>query len=123
MKKSNAPQVAERITQIMKWSEITQKVLADYLNISQPAVSLYLQGRMPPADVLLKIAKLGDTTVEWILTGESTPSKRTVHVKEEKIAYGSEVVLYELWRQLPGNIRQAFLNLLKQVVVHSKKGI
>lgn len=107
----------------MKRAGITQKGLADYLNISQPAVSLYLQGRLPPADVLFKIAKLGNTTVEWILTGETTPSQRAIQVKEERIAYGSEIVLYELWQQVPENIRQAFLSLMKQVVAHSKKGI
>lgn len=121
MKKPPTPQVAQRIKQIMKWSGITQKGLADYLNISQPAISLYLQGRVPPADVLLKIAKLGNTTVEWILTGETGPSGKTIQIKEERITYGSEIVLYELWRQLPENLRQAFLNLLKHVVEHSKK--
>lgn len=120
MKKLQAAPIGQRIGQIMARAGITQNGLADYLSISQPAVSLYLQGRLPPADVLLKIAKLGNTTIEWILTGEASVSKKITQIKEEKIAYGSEVVLFELWRQLPENLKKSFLNLLKQVVENSR---
>lgn len=121
MKKYQATAVGQRIKQIMERAGITQKGLADYLNISQPAISLYLQGRVPPADVLWRIAKLGNTTVEWILTGEIAPTQKVIQIKEEKITYGPQVILHELWLQLPENLRQAFLNLLKQVVEYSKK--
>ncbi len=121
MKQVERLQVSMRIQQVMKRVGITQKGLADYLNISQPAVSLYLQGRIPPADVLLKIARLGNTTIEWILTGQTELSKKIFKIEEKKIGYGSEFDLHELWSQLPDNIRVAFLNLLKQFVEHSEK--
>lgn len=120
MKQLDKIQMSERIQQIMKRVGITQKGLADYLNISQPAISLYLQGRMPPADVLLKIARLGDTTIEWILSGEIEPIKKIYKINEQTFAYGSEHLLHELWNQLPNNVRQTFLNLLKQFVEQSK---
>jgi transcriptional regulator with XRE-family HTH domain len=116
MKQLDKIQMSERIQQIMKRVGITQKGLADYLNISQPAISLYLQGRVPPADVLLKIARLGDTTIEWILTGETDQSKRIFKIGEEKIVFGSDHVLHELWNQLPENTRHTFITLLKQFV-------
>ena len=119
MKQSDKIQMSERIQQIMKRVGITQKGLADYLNISQPAISLYLQGRVPPADVLLKIARLGDTTIEWILTGETDQSKRIFKIREETIPYGSDHILYELWSQLPENTRQIFITLLKQFLEKS----
>lgn len=116
MKQLDKIQMSERIQRIMKRVGITQKGLADYLNISQPAISLYLQGRVPPADVLLKIARLGDTTIEWILTGETEQSKRIFKIGEEKIIFGSDRVLNELWSQLPENTRHTFITLLKQFV-------
>lgn len=121
MKQLDKLQMSDRIQQIMKKVGITQKGLADYLNISQPAISLYLQGRVPPADVLLKIAQLGDTTIEWILTGETDPSQKIFKVGEEKIVYGSDRILHELWSQLPENTRHTFITLLKQFVENSTK--
>lgn len=120
MKQLDKIQMSERIQQIMKRVGITQKGLADYLNISQPAISLYLQGRVPPADVLLKIARLGDTTIEWILTGEIEPTQKIYKIEDQTSVYGSQRILNELWSQLPDNVRQAFLNLLKQFVEQSK---
>ncbi|OPX32562.1 hypothetical protein B1H10_07425 [candidate division KSB1 bacterium 4484_188] len=46
--------LATRIRHVMQQEGLTQKDLAALLHISQPAVSLYLKGRMPPADTLKK---------------------------------------------------------------------
>jgi transcriptional regulator with XRE-family HTH domain len=113
-------QVSLRIKEIMKRVGITQKGLADYLSISQPAVSLYLQGRIPPADVLLKIAELGGTTVEWILSGTPGQSMETLKVEEQKAIYGSELLLLELWKKLPENVRQTVLKLLQHFANNPK---
>ena len=121
MKQLDKIQMSERIQQIMKNVGITQKGLANYLNISQPAISLYLQGRMPPADILLKIAQLGDTTVEWILTGETDSSPQILKIGEETTVYGSDRILHELWNQIPENTRHTFITLLKQFVENSSK--
>jgi transcriptional regulator with XRE-family HTH domain len=120
MKQVDRLQVSMRIKEIMKRVGITQKGLADYLNISQPAVSLYLQGRIPPADVLLKIAGLGGATVEWILTGKSESPKETLKIEEQRVAYGSEILLFELWRKLPDNVRQTILKLMKHFADQEK---
>lgn len=121
MNKAERAQVGRRIQQLMKRVGITQKGLADYLNISQPAISLYLQGRIPPADVLLRIARLANTTVEWILTGEEDHPREMLAVKENQVPYGKESVLLELWSQLPQSARSDFLNLLKRFVEISKR--
>jgi transcriptional regulator with XRE-family HTH domain len=111
-------QVSKRIKEIMKTVGITQKGLADYLDISQPAVSLYLQGRIPPADVLLEIARLSGTTVEWMLTGTREPSMQGLKVEEQRTLYGSEFALFELWKQLPDNIKPTMLKLLQHFANH-----
>lgn len=51
--------------------DLNQKQFAKKLGITQPMVSKYEKGEIiPPAQILLRIAKLGKTTVEMILEGE-----------------------------------------------------
>lgn len=51
--------------------DMNQKRFAKKLGITQPMVSKYEKGEIiPPAQILLKIAKLGKTTMEEILEGE-----------------------------------------------------
>lgn len=107
--------IARRIQQIMASAGITQKGLADYLGISQPAVSLYLRGRVPPAEVLLQIAKLGNTTVEWLLTGENAPESSALQVGEPREAYGNQVVLLKLWGKLPEALQRDLLTLMRHM--------
>ncbi len=50
--------------------DINQKKFSRKLAISQPTASRYEKGEViPPGDILLKIAKLGKTTMEKILEG------------------------------------------------------
>ena len=50
--------------------DLNQKQFAKKLGITQPMVSKYEKGEIiPPAQILLIIAKLGKTTVEGILEG------------------------------------------------------
>ena len=51
--------------------DLNQKQFAKKLGITQPMVSKYEKGEIiPPAQILLKIAKLGKTSVENILEGQ-----------------------------------------------------
>ncbi len=51
--------------------DMNQHKFACKLAVTQPTVSRYEKGEViPPGDILLKIAKLGKTTVENILEGE-----------------------------------------------------
>jgi len=53
--------------------DLNQKRFAKKLGITQPMVSKYEKGEtIPPAEILLKIAKLGKTTVEKLLEGEKS---------------------------------------------------
>lgn len=101
-----------RLRELMQLKNWTQKDLAALLGISQPAVSLYLQGRMPPGDVLFRIARLGGTTVEWLLTGREAAEDR---VGETAPAYGDEAILLELWHRLPPPMRQVVLHLVREL--------
>ena len=112
--------IADRIRNIMKRRRLTQRELAETVGISQPAISLYLQGRMPPADVLFRIAQLGGNSMEWLLTGAS-PENIMQTVKEGSPVYGNRYLLLKLWDQLPQIIQRDILTLLRHIV--EKKGV
>ena len=51
--------------------DLNQKQFAKKLGITQPMVSKYEKGEIiPPAQILLRIAKLGKTTVDQLLEGD-----------------------------------------------------
>ena len=70
--KVNKKNVGRRIKKIRVIDlDMNQKRFARKLGITQPMVSKYENGEIiPPAEILLKIAKLGKTTIERILEGE-----------------------------------------------------
>jgi transcriptional regulator with XRE-family HTH domain len=104
----------QRIRILMKQKNLTQKDLADLLGISQPAISLYLKGRLPPADVLFRIADIGETTVDWLLSGDVQKSEYTV--REKTSLYGNQQLLLNLWDKLPATIQKDVLTLIRHLV-------
>ncbi len=108
-------QIARRIAHIMHCLGWTQEELAAALGVTQPAVSQYLKGRIPPAPILYRLARLGQTSMEWILTGHAA-SDAGAAVHEDRSGYGREVALLALYRQLPASLQTALLNFLRQLV-------
>jgi transcriptional regulator with XRE-family HTH domain len=52
--------------------KMTQQEFAKKLNIKQCYISRYEKGRVPKPDVLLKIARFANVSIEWLLTGEES---------------------------------------------------
>lgn len=48
---------------------MTQQEFAKKINIKQNYISRYEKGRVPKAEVLMKIAQFANVSVEWLLTG------------------------------------------------------
>jgi len=92
---------------------MTQQDLASSLEISQPAISSYLRGRMPPADVLYKIARIGQTTVEWLLMGD--PTSEPIMIKEKSALYGNQQQLMDLWASLSPPVQKNLLMLIRHL--------
>ncbi len=112
---SSNKQVSGRIREIMTQARLNQQALADLLGISQPAVSQYLQGRIPPPEALLSIARLGNTTIEWILTGKKSDDAPHA-IAEPRPGYGATSAFAALWEQLPGEIQRDLLSLMRKIV-------
>ena len=58
----------KRIRDLREDSDMTQQQVADYLKMKQPQYNRYEKGyRDIPSDVLIALAKLYDTSVDYIL--------------------------------------------------------
>ena len=109
----NPEEISRRIDWIRKQNGLSQEQLARLLRVSQPAVSHYLKRRIPPADILLEIARLGNTTIEWILTGEK--SYFYTRVKEEDASYDAELKVLRQLNRLPEEVRRAVILLIEHL--------
>ena len=61
--------VGSRIKQLRKSRGLRQWQMAKILGATHPAVHKYENGIVPEVKRLLEIARIGNTSVEWILTG------------------------------------------------------
>lgn len=95
--------VARRIQRLMRALNLNQNQLAERLQITQPAVSKYLQGRIPPADILLHLAELANVSIEWILTGRANSVK--TGVAEPAAVYAGASRLQNQLDRLPPKVR------------------
>jgi transcriptional regulator with XRE-family HTH domain len=60
--------ISARIREVR--GELKKAKFADLLGIPRPNFYKYEDGRLPPADVLQRIADYGGVSVKWLLTGE-----------------------------------------------------
>ncbi|MFQ5876598.1 MAG: helix-turn-helix domain-containing protein [Acidobacteriota bacterium] len=61
--------IGERIKRLRKSRGLRQWQMAEKLSATQPAVHKYENGILPEVKRLLELARIGNTSVEWILTG------------------------------------------------------
>jgi len=108
--------VSERIVWIMNHLQLTQNQLAKKLKVTQPAVSKYLKGRVPPPFVLLELAKISGKTIEWILSGNENYNSETGKVAESNAYYGVEKTLEEKMLRLPTPIKKSFETMVESIL-------
>ena len=101
----NNKDISNRINRIMFDLGLNQNQLSKILNISQPAVSKYLQGRIPPPSILLQLSKYSGKTIEWFLTGETTIISKKSIVAENSVKYKVHKNLEEKIKSLPKDIQ------------------
>lgn len=65
----------ERLKIALKSSGYTQSKITEELNLSKNAITNYVNGRLPKADILYNIAKTLNVSMEWLLTGIEFESK------------------------------------------------
>jgi len=65
----NKKEIGERIKKLRKDAGLRQWQLAEMVGATQPAIHMYERGVLPEPKRLLELARIGNTSVEWILTG------------------------------------------------------
>jgi len=79
--------------QELRNKKISQENLAKQLNISLPSYQRYESGeRAPHPHVVTKIAKMFNTTTDWILTGELNIEKSRITERAKAALYLEEIV-------------------------------
>ena len=77
--------LGERIAELRKEKDLSQQDLADKVKISRAQMNRYEnQAVEPPADVLNKLSKVLDTTVDYIING-AIEAKAKAALKDNKI--------------------------------------
>ena len=77
--------LGDRIAELRKLKGISQQDVADKIKISRAQMNRYEnQAVQPPADVLNKLAKVLDTTVDYIING-AIEAKAKAQLKDNKI--------------------------------------
>ena len=66
---SEKQEIGARIKKLRKDAGLRQWQLAELIGATQPAIHMYERGVLPEPKRLLELARIGNTTVEWILTG------------------------------------------------------
>lgn len=62
----------ERLRIALKASGYTQYKITKELNLSKNAITNYVNGRVPKAEILYSIAKMLNVSMEWLLTGSES---------------------------------------------------
>ena len=106
--------VSERIGSIMQKLSLNQKKLAEILEVTQPAVSMYLSNRVPPAHILLKLSQISGKKIEWFLTGDI--ESVIYHVSEPETTYNERLKFENKISQLPTEIRKNLEELVDSII-------
>src|SRR5512137_3188045 len=69
MREIDRPSVGRRIREIRRESGLRQWELARLLGTTQSAIHKYEHGIVPEPRRLMELARVGRTSIEWILTG------------------------------------------------------
>jgi predicted transcriptional regulator len=113
---SSNESISKRINKIMFDLGINQQQLAKILNITQPAVSKYLKGRIPPPNILLQLSKLSGMTIEWILTGNTEVPLRSDMVSDQSEQYYIKKTIEEKFNMLPNRIQNNIETLIDSIL-------
>lgn len=84
-----------RIAEIRHKLGISQEKLAEELNVTQASVSLYENGSNIPLDILIKLSRYFNVTVDSLLGLSKDTSILTEHVTE------NEYSILKFYRDLP----------------------
>lgn len=100
----------ERIKKLREAKNMTQVRLGIELGVSQETISGYEIGKAtPPADMLVKLADILDTSVDYIL---NRTDNRYLHKLNKSDLNDEELELISIFRRLPQNKKERTMGFL-----------
>lgn len=100
----------ERIKKLRESKNMTQVRLGIELGVSQETISGYEIGKAtPPADMLVKLADILDTSVDYIL---NRTDNRYLHKLNKSDLNDEELELISIFRRLPQNKKERTMGFL-----------
>lgn len=100
--------VSEKMREVISWSGVSQKELAQKTGIAQSTINGYLNGRTAPMDAIDKIADALGVNRWLLLNNEALPI-----VKEELTL--DEIKLLEIYRSVPAEEEKMIATLAAYV--------
>ncbi|GAB4169930.1 MAG: hypothetical protein Kow00108_03810 [Calditrichia bacterium] len=87
------------------------------LGVSQPAISNYLKGRIPPAEILVRMASLFSISMDELYFGEITGiSGKSIHEPQTKYVVNKERYILSLWKELDTEVQHLLLQLMQKYI-------
>lgn len=79
--------LGERLKELRKEHRYTQEFLADYLNVTRPAIGNYEKGiNEPPLQTLVKLADLYQVSLDWLAGRTNVKYNFNLESKENRDA-------------------------------------
>ncbi|KYG91232.1 hypothetical protein A0U40_15995 [[Bacillus] sp. KCTC 13219] len=115
----------ERLKIALKDAGYTQKKATESLGLSKNAITNYVAGRIPDAQILYKLARLCSVSMEWLLTGDDDystyPIQEHYHIHEPSSYYANSKVIGEELTPELSDAEQKLLISFRQAVSNNKK--
>lgn len=108
----------QRLKQVFDYA--TNKEIAGRLDVSEAAAQSYTAGRVPPAELLVKLAEVTNCDLHWLLTGEKSNDLSVsdrVLAKLETVAREQADEIFADASIAGANRDQATLDLLVQFLI------
>ncbi len=83
-------QFSIRLTRAIRATGLNPTQFAYRAGVPQGTISKCVNGHVPTAKVLLRIARLADRSVDWLLTGREMKRRAEGYVAERPARYGAK---------------------------------
>ncbi len=118
--KLDAGSIGMRIQMIR--GKMTQQEFARKINVKQSYISRYEKGRVPKAEVLMRIARFAKVSIEWLLTGKEPSYMDGYHTG---YGHGEFKMMSQIDRKIIGYLsklresdKRILLKIMKKMLAH-----
>ena len=119
---SRSSTTSQRLQEAMKDSNMKQADLARATGLSKGGISNYVIGRYEPkSDIISKLSMALNCSEMWLM-GYDVPRERKANTPDKLKLTEGEKMLLELFRQIPEEQQQVFLEMGRVYANSLKKG-